>query len=189
MCWKRPSRTRPGAAVAGGPPGEGRGQATGGPEKLASGRSRNVTGPRPDPSGQATRPRTYASAAQLLRRAQQHYPADFWVNHDLGACSGSDAARAGRGGAVHDGRGRLAPGQPRGPLEPGQCPAWKGQLDAAIACYNKAIKLDPKFARAHNNLGIALNDKGQLDEAIASYRKAIELDPKLPWPTATWALH
>ena len=55
----------------------------------------------------------------------------------------------------------------------------KGQVDEAIACYQKAIELDPKLAAAHNNLGIALQDKGQLDEAIACYRKAIELDPKL----------
>ena len=54
----------------------------------------------------------------------------------------------------------------------------KGQLDEAIACYKKAIELDPKFATAHSNLGIALKAKGQLDEAIACFKKAIELDPK-----------
>src|SRR5262249_53143243 len=52
----------------------------------------------------------------------------------------------------------------------------------AIACYRKAIALDPKDARAHYNLGNALADKGRLDEAIAAYKKAIELDPKLAWP-------
>ena len=56
--------------------------------------------------------------------------------------------------------------------------AGKGHLDEAIACYNKAIELDPKYAGPHNNLGVALKDKGQLDEAIACYKKAIELDPK-----------
>ena len=55
----------------------------------------------------------------------------------------------------------------------------KGQLDEAIACYRKAIELDPKLAVAHNNLGFALLGKGQTDLAIASYRKAIEIDPKL----------
>ena len=54
----------------------------------------------------------------------------------------------------------------------------KGQLDEAIACYRKAIELDPKNATAHSNLGNALRAKGQLDEAIACYKKAIELDPK-----------
>jgi Flp pilus assembly protein TadD len=54
----------------------------------------------------------------------------------------------------------------------------KGQLDAAIACYNKAIALDPKNAAAHNNLGAILCDvKHDYDGAIACFRKAIELDP------------
>ena len=51
-------------------------------------------------------------------------------------------------------------------------------MDEAIACFRKAIELDPKLAAAHNNLGDALADKGQLDEAIACCKKAIELDPK-----------
>jgi tetratricopeptide (TPR) repeat protein len=51
-------------------------------------------------------------------------------------------------------------------------------VDEAIACFRKAIELDPKFAKPHNNLGLALADKGQVDEAIAGYKKAIELDPK-----------
>jgi Tfp pilus assembly protein PilF len=54
----------------------------------------------------------------------------------------------------------------------------KGQLDEAIACHKTAIALDPKFAGAHNGLGVALYGKGQLDEAIACYKKAIELAPK-----------
>ena len=54
----------------------------------------------------------------------------------------------------------------------------KGQWEEAIACYQKAIELDPKLAKAHYNLGLALADKGQLDEAIASYKKALAIDPK-----------
>jgi len=55
---------------------------------------------------------------------------------------------------------------------------FKGQVDEAIACYKKAIELDPKNATAQNNLGAALTRKGQVEEAIACHRKAIELDPK-----------
>ena len=29
----------------------------------------------------------------------------------------------------------------------------KGQMDEAIACFQKAIELDPKNANAHSNLG------------------------------------
>ncbi len=53
-----------------------------------------------------------------------------------------------------------------------------GRKDEAIASYQKAIELDPKDAKAYNNLGIVYDDMGRKDEAIASYQKAIELDPK-----------
>src|SRR5262249_34026236 len=58
--------------------------------------------------------------------------------------------------------------------------AWeaKRQVDEAIACYRKAIELDPNLARAHTNLGKALQARHRLDEAIACFRRAIELDPK-----------
>ena len=72
----------------------------------------------------------------------------------------------------------------------------KGQLDEAIACFRKAIELDPKNAAAHIALGNCLHAKGQSDEAIACYQKAIELDPKKAeahsnlgnalWPRASW---
>ena len=35
-------------------------------------------------AGQLERVKAYSSEAQLLRRAQQHSPADFWVNYNLG---------------------------------------------------------------------------------------------------------
>jgi tetratricopeptide (TPR) repeat protein len=50
--------------------------------------------------------------------------------------------------------------------------------DAAIAAYQKAIELDPKWAPAHYNLGLIYYDQHKLDAAIAAYQKAIELDPK-----------
>ena len=54
----------------------------------------------------------------------------------------------------------------------------KGRVEVAIACWRKAIALDPKYAKAHHSLGVALQGKGQLDEAIACFKKAIALDPK-----------
>src|SRR5208283_1401645 len=53
----------------------------------------------------------------------------------------------------------------------------KGQLDEAIAQYQKAVQIKPDNARAHNNLGNALFQKGQLDEAIAQYQKAVQIKP------------
>jgi tetratricopeptide (TPR) repeat protein len=55
----------------------------------------------------------------------------------------------------------------------------KGQVDEAIACFKKAIEIDPKDALAHNSLGAILCDvKRDYDAAIACFKKAIALDPK-----------
>ena len=55
----------------------------------------------------------------------------------------------------------------------------KGENDRAIADYNEAIRLDPKYAAAYNNRGNAYRDKGDTDRAIADFNEAIRLDPKL----------
>ncbi len=44
-----------------------------------------------------------------------------------------------------------------------------GKHEEAIASYTKALQIKPDFAKAHNNLGIALKDLGKHEEAIASY--------------------
>jgi tetratricopeptide (TPR) repeat protein len=54
----------------------------------------------------------------------------------------------------------------------------KGQYDAAIAEWAKAMELSPGDPKAHNNLGAALAGKGSLDAAIAEFRKAMELRPE-----------
>src|ERR1035438_2183057 len=48
----------------------------------------------------------------------------------------------------------------------------KGNLDGAIADYNRAIELNPKFAYAYNNRGLAKRAKGDLDSAFADFNKA-----------------
>jgi tetratricopeptide (TPR) repeat protein len=72
----------------------------------------------------------------------------------------------------------LRPDSPGANLNLGNALKDKGQVDAAMACYQKAIQLDPKYATPHNNLGTALADKGKVEEAIACFRRAIDLDPK-----------
>ena len=62
---------------------------------------------------------------------------------------------------------------------PGRARGGQGQLDAAIAEYRKAIRLNPNDAEAHSNLGFAFARLGQFDAAVAECREAIRLDPKL----------
>jgi len=53
------------------------------------------------------------------------------------------------------------------------------RLDDAIAEYREAIRLNPEYATAHNNLGNSLATKGELDEAIAEYLTALEINAEL----------
>ena len=53
----------------------------------------------------------------------------------------------------------------------------KGQLDAGIATWRKVLELDPRNAKAENNLGVALLRQGNLTEAMAHFQKALEVDP------------
>src|SRR2546421_2135171 len=54
----------------------------------------------------------------------------------------------------------------------------RGDLDGAIADYTHAIELDPKFARAYENRGVAKGAKRDPDGAIADLTRASDLDPK-----------
>lgn len=53
----------------------------------------------------------------------------------------------------------------------------RGDWDAAIGHYRRALRLRPGFADAENHLGIALARKGRLVEAISHYARALRIDP------------
>jgi len=55
----------------------------------------------------------------------------------------------------------------------------KGQVDEAIAQFQKTLEINPNYAEAHCNIGFALVQKGQVDEAIAQFQKALEIYPNL----------
>jgi tetratricopeptide (TPR) repeat protein len=53
----------------------------------------------------------------------------------------------------------------------------QGQLDKAIAEFQKAIRLKPDYARAHYSLGRAYVSQGRPDWAIAEFQEAIRFKP------------
>jgi hypothetical protein len=52
-------------------------------------------------------------------------------------------------------------------------------MEAAILNYKKAVELDDGFVEAHNNLGMALQEKAEFLAAEKSFREAIRLNPEL----------
>jgi tetratricopeptide (TPR) repeat protein len=134
----------------------------------------------------------WASKVLLLRRTQQQYPGDFWVNLELGGAlydsvfpSGSDrAARAEELPVVTEAVvfGRVAvglrPGNATAHINLGVALAAQGDVKEAMACYHKALILDPKHVLAHYNLGIELYATKDVAGAIACYQKTLDLDPR-----------
>jgi len=52
-----------------------------------------------------------------------------------------------------------------------------GKLDLSIDAYNKALAIEPNYADAHYNMGMALQRQGKLKEAIKAYNKALAIKP------------
>ncbi|MCK6473943.1 MAG: tetratricopeptide repeat protein [Planctomycetes bacterium] len=56
--------------------------------------------------------------------------------------------------------------------------AAKGDWDAAIAQYEKALAADPSDVKTRFNLGVALQKSGDKERAVEEYDKVLEADPK-----------
>ncbi|MGD0221976.1 MAG: tetratricopeptide repeat protein [Terriglobia bacterium] len=84
---------------------------------------------------------------------------------------------------------KLAAADPRSPLYP----YWLGRIDydamqfkAAEANLQKSLRLDPKFMKAYDNLGLTYEALGQYDDATRIYQQAILMNRSerapSPWP-------
>jgi tetratricopeptide (TPR) repeat protein len=62
----------------------------------------------------------------------------------------------------------------------GMAYVFKGDIDKAMADFNKAVALDPTYATAFVDRGTAYDNKGDHEHAIADFDAAIKLDPKSP---------
>lgn len=58
--------------------------------------------------------------------------------------------------------------------------ADRGWLDEAAREFQKAIRLDPKSAHAHDNLATIYAERGQLTEALVEFLEAVRLEPDSP---------
>jgi tetratricopeptide (TPR) repeat protein len=52
------------------------------------------------------------------------------------------------------------------------------RFDEAMAAFEHAIEINPKFDNAYVGQGVVWRERGDLDKAVASYQKALELNPK-----------
>ena len=117
-----------------------------------------------------------AQAVKLLRRAQAQYPADFWVNaslaNNLQFISPPEYAEAVR---FQTAAVALRPDNEMAYFALAYAISNNGKVDEAIACYRKAIELDPKMVISYDNLSTIYLSKKDYDAAIAIASKGIEL--------------
>ena len=59
----------------------------------------------------------------------------------------------------------------------GNALAGRGQIDEAIAHYQKALEIKPDYVGGPQQPRCVLAGRGQVDEAIAHFQKALEIKP------------
>ncbi len=133
-------------------------------------------------------------ALDVLKKAQQAHPGDYWVNTELGLVL-INAKRSGPGAtssfiSVNTGTAAsrfheaesvfMAAVAVRPHFAPahhllGTACHLQGKYDQAIACYERALAISPNDATIHNSLANVLLSQGRDKDAIAQYRRAISL--------------
>jgi Flp pilus assembly protein TadD len=71
-----------------------------------------------------------------------------------------------------------ARGDAKSQVEFGISVAQRGLWKEAMYRWERAVKIDPTYAAAWNNLAIAYEHEGQFEEARKAYEKAVGLDPE-----------
>jgi serine/threonine protein kinase/Flp pilus assembly protein TadD len=113
----------------------------------------------------------------ILRRAQQKYPDDFWINHRLGVSLIYMSDRIAEGTGYMRAAVAVRPSSSHAMSNLGNAHFSMQNDDQAIACYRRAIALDPKYWGYHSNLAQALGRTGRYAEAMEAYEQAINVDP------------
>jgi tetratricopeptide (TPR) repeat protein len=120
----------------------------------------------------------HPTAIRLLRRAQERYPADFWINHQLAwALQFSKPPQLEEAVAHYRVALALRPENAGVCVNLGRALQARGDLPGAIAIFERAVAFAPDYAVAHINLGSALYHHKDLSRAIGAFRKGLALDP------------
>lgn len=114
-------------------------------------------------------------AEALFRRRLADDPADSFTLHNLAKLfqrRGDDTA------AIELFR-KAARGTPFAPTfnDLGVSLHRTGNLDAALAAFDRAIQLDPTYVMAHSNRGLVLTDLERPQDAAAAFQQVIALTP------------
>ena len=54
----------------------------------------------------------------------------------------------------------------------------QGNYNKAIIQYTEALRINPSYAEAHNNLGSVLEQNGRISEAISHFSAALRIFPQ-----------
>jgi serine/threonine protein kinase/Tfp pilus assembly protein PilF len=114
----------------------------------------------------------------LLRRIQRANPGDFWANESL---AWNLYQRGMKTEAIRYYTAALSarPHNPGALLNRGNALSDIGELDAAILDFQEAIRVAPRYATAHNSLGIARARQEDWKGAIAAYERVLAIDPNM----------
>jgi tetratricopeptide (TPR) repeat protein len=120
------------------------------------------------------------AAVDLLRRAQERHPDDFWINYQLAYYFKTlEPPQAEQAVRFYQAALALRPLSTNLHVNLGNALRLQRKYSEAEAEYRRAIEIHPAHARAHANLGSVLEDQGRFSAAVAEYEEAIRIVPQL----------
>lgn len=106
-------------------------------------------------------------AVELVRRAPEAFPGDFWISYDLGvALLDSRPPQSEEAVRYLSVAAALRPKSVGVRLNLGAALAESGRLVEASSAYRQAIQLRPDSVRAYHKLGLVLWRRGELTQAL-----------------------
>jgi hypothetical protein len=119
-----------------------------------------------------------SSGGDIVITGAHRRPNAYAARGDWNACTVIDPDESLRGCKALIGIGAKGPaGEAAVRLSDGLALAWRGDLDGAIAAFDQAIALKPKFAFAYLNRGLAYQRQGEPARAAADFDLAIKYAP------------